>query len=174
VAQLTVRPEHFQAVLFEHAEVVAIAEHAVSVVGFDPTREIVVEIDERTVLGRVRITSLEPVTIVAESGALEDPKRPRKVSHELGMLALGKALFRASDRISGRFDDAPADDRVGLRELAAWDVYAAGRCARAGITPPRQRHLYGFRNRHGFSDATDVRFEELWNADGLSWADVIR
>jgi hypothetical protein len=36
----------------------------------------------------------------------------------------------------------------------------------------RQRRLYHFRNRHGFSDVADAAFARLWDASGLTWADI--
>jgi hypothetical protein len=36
----------------------------------------------------------------------------------------------------------------------------------------RQRRLYQFRNRHGFTDAADAAFDRLWSADGLTWAEI--
>jgi hypothetical protein len=44
--------------------------------------------------------------------------------------------------------------------------------ARLGYPVQRQRRLYHFRNRHGFSDTADVVFERLWQAEGLTWADI--
>jgi hypothetical protein len=49
-----------------------------------------------------------------------------------------------------------------------------GRLVRLGFThyDNRQRRLYHFRNRHGFSDAADDAFDRLWMADGLAWSDI--
>jgi hypothetical protein len=74
--------------------------------------------------------------------------------------------------LSGRFDDAPADADLSIAQYAAWDTYAVGRCERLGLPVSRQRRLYHFRIRHGFTDVADTVFERLWTADGLSWADV--
>jgi hypothetical protein len=63
-----------------------------------------------------------------------------------------------------------------------WDVYAVARLARrlraSGDPIPdyqaqRQRRLYAFRNRHGFTDAADAAFDRLWRADGLTWPDLL-
>ena len=56
--------------------------------------------------------------------------------------------------------------------LVAWDVYALGRLDRLGYPAQRQRRLYNFRNRHGFTDAGDAAFDALWAGDGLAWADI--
>jgi hypothetical protein len=47
-----------------------------------------------------------------------------------------------------------------------------GRLARLGYPAQRQRRLYHFRNRHGFSDVADAAFDRLWTGDGLTWADI--
>ena len=49
-----------------------------------------------------------------------------------------------------------------------------GRLERLGYRAQRQRRLYHFRNRHGFTDVADAAFERLWTADGLTWADIDR
>ena len=38
----------------------------------------------------------------------------------------------------------------------------------------RQRRLYQFRNRHGFTDVADAVFQRLWEGEGLTWADLER
>jgi hypothetical protein len=61
---------------------------------------------------------------------------------------------------------------VALAHRVAWDVYAVGRLDRLGHRSQRQRRLYHFRNRHGFTDEADAAFERLWTADGLTWAQI--
>ena len=60
------------------------------------------------------------------------------------------------------------------RSRVAWDVYCIGRLVRLGFKhyDNRQRWLYHFRNRHGFTDAADDAFERLWTGDDLTWADI--
>ena len=59
-----------------------------------------------------------------------------------------------------------------LPQQVAWNAYAEGRNERLGLEVQKQRWLYHFRNRHGFSDAADAVFTRLWTADGLAWADI--
>ena len=59
----------------------------------------------------------------------------------------------------------PQSDGVGRLRV--------GRLARLGYPPQRQRRLYHFRNRHGFTDAADAAFDRLWAADGLTWAEIV-
>ena len=44
--------------------------------------------------------------------------------------------------------------------------------ARAGWAPQKQRRIYHFRNRHGFTDEADQAFNRLWSADGLTWDEL--
>ena len=46
------------------------------------------------------------------------------------------------------------------------------RLRRAGYPSQRQRRLYAFRTRHGFSDVADRAFQRLWTADDLTWSDI--
>ena len=61
-----------------------------------------------------------------------------------------------------------------MPQSVAWDVYCIGRLVRLGFKhyDNRQRRLYHFRNRHGFTDAADEAFERLWTADDLTWSDI--
>jgi hypothetical protein len=86
---------------------------------------------------------------------------------------LARVFLRILDRRSGRFDDAPADDKLSLKEAVAWDVNAVGRAVAAGLPGHKPRRLYAFRNRHGFTDAVDAEFERLWTAGEISWADIV-
>ena len=67
----------------------------------------------------------------------------------------GATLLRVRDRLSGRFDDAPADSELSLAQVAAWDTYSVGRLARLGYPVHQPRWIYNFRNRHGFTDRAD-------------------
>ncbi len=42
-----------------------------------------------------------------------------------------------------------------------------------GYPAQRQRRIYNFRNRHGFTDVADAAFERLWTSDGLDWAEIV-
>ena len=85
---------------------------------------------------------------------------------------LGRLLFEVHDRLDPAFGDPPAEDDLSLPESVAWQVYCVGRLGRLGHQVQRQRRLYHFRNRHGFTDAADEAFDRLWSADGLTWADI--
>jgi hypothetical protein len=135
-------------------------------------RDVAVEVDETSPIARVDVHPGDPLRLVVESGAFEDTRRPREMSEEAVAAASGRMLLRVRDRDGGQFAGAPADDDLSLAEMAAWDSYSAGRLGRAGYAVNRQRWLYHFRNRHGFTDAADQAFAELWEADGLSWDEL--
>ena len=172
MATIRVKPDTFSLVHYDNAEISGIAARVADAIGFGPDVEIVVDVIEASPLGRVSVSSLEPITIACEGGALEDPKAPRRLSVDNTLSSLSKVLYRVFDRQFGGFADAPPDDKLSLAEAVAWDVHAVGRSATAGFPVQRQRRLYAFRNRHGFSDFADAAFEELWNAPWMTWADV--
>jgi len=169
---VSVTPEQFSLVTFDHDRIVELAGDVVAKVGIPGDRDVRIEVDEANPLGRVRVTSLDPITITVEGGAFEDAKRPRHLSDVSVVDVLGRHLFRVRDRLDPAFGDPPADDKLTLQQSAAWDVYAVGRCERIGFGPSKPRRLYHFRNRHGFTDVADEAFEELWNGEGLTWADI--
>jgi len=172
MAKVTVTPEQFSMVKFDHDRIVELAGQVADTVGIPADAELRIEVDEANPLGRVRVTSLDPITITVEGGAFEDAKRPRSLSDTSVIDVLGRYLFRVRDRQDAAFGEPPADDKLTLQQGAAWDTYAVGRCERAGFAPSKPRRLYHFRNRHGFTDVADEAFDELWNADRLTWADI--
>jgi len=170
VTQVTVSPETYNLVEFDGAQIRAVATKLVEQIGVPV--DLRIEVDETTPLGRAWTSSLEPLVLTVESGAFEDPKRPRHLSERSIADVLGRLLFRVKDRLDPAFGEVPADDDLSLPESTAWDAYAVGRLARLGYPAQRQRRLYHFRNRHGFSDVADGAFERLWTGDGITWADI--
>jgi len=167
---VTVTPDEFKFVFFDGARIIAVTEKLLGEIGLD--RDVTIEIDESTPLGRAHMTSADPIVISVESGAFEDAKRPRHLSERSTADVVGKWLLRIRDRLDPTFGEPPDDDDLSLAQTTAWDTYAVGRMARLGYPVQRQRRLYHFRNRHGFSDTADAVFERLWNGEGLSWADI--
>jgi hypothetical protein len=175
LTKVRIEPESFTLVEFDRDELTATIEQLASAIGVD--RAITVEVDQTTPLGEARVVAIEPeVRLFCESGALENPKRIRQLSATGSANVLGRLLFRVRDRLDPAFGEPPADADLGLERAAAWDVYCVGRLVRLGFRHEndRQRRLYQFRTRHGFTDAADRAFEQLWDGDGLTWADVER
>lgn len=160
-------------VFFDTAEIRALTEKLVADVGLPADLPITVDIDDTTPMGRALLASTEPVALSIESGALEDPKRPRQLNPEGATDVIGRLLFELRDRLDPAFGDPPADADLSLPLAVAWQVYCVGRLGRLGHRVQRQRRLYQFRNRHGFTDAADEAFQQLWSVEGLSWDDIV-
>ena len=154
------------------SEIVAAIEEISERVGIPADAEVVIDINEKTPLGRSRLTSTSPITITVEGGAIEEPTKPRSWSRRNTDIVVGRLLLRAKDRLGAGFADAPGEDELTVVQQAAWDAYSFGRLQRLGYDGRKPRAVYHFRNRHGFNDAADTVFERLWNAEDLTWADL--
>lgn len=170
----TVEPSTFRMVDFDAAEIAALTDELAERLGLGGDVEIRVEVDETTPLGHTEVVSIDPLHIRTESGSLEDPKRLRQFSPEVATDLLGRYLLRAADRRTPGFGVPPDDGDLTVPQRTAWEVYTVGRMARMGYPVRRQRWLYAFRNRHGFTDDADGAFEQLWHGEGLTWADIDR
>lgn len=174
MSRVTLDPPTFTLVDFDPAELTALVEGLLDQIGLD--RPVRVEVDETTPLGHAEVKSVDPIVLAVESGALESSHKIRQLSPKGAVNVLGIMLLRTRDRLDPAFGEVPADDALPLPVDTAWDVYASGRLVRLGHAnyDERQRRLYQFRTRHGFTDAADASFEALWDGDGLSWADIER
>ena len=170
---VTVRPETFSMVFFDADEIRGLVEKLAVEVGLGAEADITIDIDETTPLGHSVVTSIDPIVLTLESGALEDPKRPRQLDPAGAADVLGRLLFQVRDRLDDSFADAPADSDLTLPHSVAWQVYCVARLARLGHKSQRQRRLYQFRNRHGFTDVADAAFNQLWTAEQLTWAELV-
>jgi len=169
---VTVTPETFTMVNFDAAALAAIAQKLLDQIGI-PDLDVQIKIDETSPLGRTQVVSQDPVIIETESGAIEDPKRPRQLSDAGAADVLGRALLRVTDRRTPGFADAPSDADLTLPQSVAWAVYSNGRLERFGYPAQKQRWLYHFRNRHGFTDVADAAFERLWSTPSLTWSEIV-
>jgi hypothetical protein len=171
---VTVTPGTFRLVDYDATEIARLTRDVATAVGLPPDLPIRVEVDETTPLGRAEVISNEPLVLELESGALEHLHQPRQFSVTRSQDMLGRMLMRVRDRLDPAFGDPPGDLDLEYPLSVAWDIYAIGRLARLGLPTQRERRLYHFRLRHGFSDHTDEIFEQLWGADVLTWVDVER
>ena len=172
MAKIVVTPEQFHLVFFDSGRISELTAEVADRIGLAEDLEIRVEVDERMPLGRVKVTSLDPITIAVEGGAFEDAKRLRHLSETATTDVLGRTLLRIKDRLDPGFGDAPPDDKLTLQQQVAWTAYSEGRCERLGLPTQQQRWRYHFRNRHGFSDVADAAFDRLWAGQGLTWANI--
>lgn len=173
MARVTVEPQTYEMVRFDADVIRGWAEEVADRVGLPADAAVHIVIDEASPLARWAVVGDDPITIEVDGGAFEDTRRPREMGRRRTTDVVGRALLRTLDRRSEAFADAPPDVELTLAQSVAWDVYAVGRLARlfenAG---QRQRRLYQFRNRHGFTDAADEAFEHLWTGVDLSWAEI--
>ncbi|MGI8663051.1 MAG: hypothetical protein ACR2LQ_07545 [Acidimicrobiales bacterium] len=169
-----VSPESFTLVDYSAEVIGDIVQEVGRAIGIDSRVTVRVEVDEKTPLGNSSLESIDPVVIWVESGALEDSKRPRQLSTMGTATVLGLLLARVRDRLDPAFGAPGEDSALSPAHFTAWEVYAAGRVVRLGYRAhdDRQRRLYHFRIRHGFSDVGDAVFDELWTRDGLCWSDI--
>lgn len=170
MATIAVTPQEFTLVGFDAARIAALAGDVADKAGFG-TASIEIDIDETTPLGRSRVESADPIRLRIESGALEDPRFPRQMSDVAVTEVIGRHLLKLADRQDPAFV-APDEESLDIAHQVAWEIYAVGRLARLGYRDQRQRWLYHFRNRCGFSDTTDAAFDAIWSGSGLTWADI--
>jgi hypothetical protein len=174
MSRVAIDPPSFTLVDFDADELVAIIEGLLHDIGIDGP--VTLEVDQTTPLGLASVKSIDPIVLFTESGALENPHKLRALSPSGARNVLGRLLFRVRDRLDPAFGDPPPDGEIGLEVSAAWDVYCVGRLVRLGHThfDEEKRRLYQFRTRHGFTDAADAAFRQLWAGDGLTWGDIER
>lgn len=175
MANLKVTPETFELVFFDAGEIERMASELADTIGLPDDVAIEIAVDETLMMGRVS-TSLDGRRILIEvsGGAFEDQRKARTFSVERARSALAHGFMRARDRLDPSFGDPPADDELTTQQESAWSTNVEGRLERLGLPSRRQRRIYHFRVRHGFDDNADAVFEELWQADRLSWADIDR
>ncbi len=172
MAAFAITPETFGMVYYTTEQIMNVVGPLADNLGFGADEPITLHINETTPLGRITTQSSDPIVFLIEGGAFEDPRRPRSFGPNQTADSLGRALLRLRDRRSAGFADAPAEGELSFAQVAAWDAYLMGRLERLGYKAQRQRRLYNFRNRHGFSDVADAVFETLWTSDTLTWNDV--
>ncbi len=174
-SKVTVTPEEFKLVNYDAGEIASVVADLAERLGVaNPIRVVV---DETTPLARMTssmdgTSSDSTITIHVESGALEDTRHPTNFGRDQAALSLGRMMLRARDRMRPDFADAPDDGSLTMPQEAAWNTYVVGRLERLGIRSNPQRWRYNYRNRFGFSDAADTRFDQLWAADDLGWAEL--
>ena len=167
----TVEPSSFSLVDFDADRIAAITDALAAAIGVDV--DVTIRVDETSALGHTELVSLDPLVIATESGALEDPKRIRQLSEPHATDVIGRHLLRAHDRRRDGFGHPPDDDDLALPHRVAWEVHTIGRLTRMGFPVNRQRWLYSFRNRHGFTDAADEAFERLWGTESMTWDGIV-
>jgi hypothetical protein len=174
---ITVTPAQFENVFFDAAVIQMVAEEmadAAGVAGMD----ISIEVDETSLLGAFHVRELtrDRLDVVIESGAFENLRKPRHLSEDAARDVLGRMFLMVRDRLDPEFaytGPRPTDGTLPVPHFAAWDTYTCGRLERRGYDMRKPRRLYLWRNRHGFSDASDAYFDALWHAEKLTWSEIV-
>lgn len=164
-------PATFSLVSFDASEIARYTAEAAEWAGITGGA-IRVEVDQSVPLAAARVTDGDPIVIWVEGGAFEDPRTIRQLSPNAVQTVAVRLLARIADRRRPGFEDAPGDEGLSVAQLDGWDVWALGRAARRGLDVNQQRWRYRFRNRHGFSDAADRAFDQLWAAEEMTWAEL--
>jgi len=167
-----VTPETFTMVLYDHDAIVAAADAVAAAAGLPTSEDLRIEVDEANPLARTHLLSIDPIELAIDGGAFEDPRHPRQLDTDAVAVVVGRLVLQALDRRSPSFGEPPPEDALSVPHRVAWDVYSLGRLDRLGYPGQRQRRLYNFRNRHGFTDAGDAAFDALWSGEALTWADI--
>ena len=171
---VTVDPPAFSLVYFDAGRIAALAGEVGGLIGLPDDVRVGIEVDEKSPFGKAwGALSGRVATLSVEGGAFEDPQRLRQFSDAGARLVLARLLYRLADRLDPAFGDPPPDPDLTKAEHAAWDAYSLGRyAARTGVDAGQGKRRYAFRIRHGFSDASDRAFDQLWHGSGLTWADI--
>ena len=173
---VTVSPEAFTFVDYDAGEIISLAEKSAADARLEDA-EVHVDVVESTPLGRAAVAALSlgspaRVELRIEGGAFESLKVPRRFDPTRAAETLGRLLLRAADMLDGRFGFAGDFGALAVPRQVAWDVYSVGRLERRGYKVSRDRWLYLWRNRHGFTDDSDLAFEKLWSVEPLTWREV--
>lgn len=172
---VTLVPEQFTLVKFDADEVRALIADTMATIGFPDDVDVTVEVDE--VLPHPLTASVVElddggVRLWFTGGCFESPQRQTGLSVDHTRVELASSLYRAMDRLSGGFEDAPADDELDDRTRNLWDAYAEARARAAGFPIREQRRRYTFRLYCGFNDVADAELDRIWSGGTLTWADT--
>ena len=147
----------------------------IAAVELPPGVSVTVEVDEvlphPLTASSVEIVNGSPV-LWFTGGCFESPQRQTGLSRDHTRVELATSLFRALDRLSPGFENAPSDEMLDDRQRTIWDAYAEGRVARLGVAVREPRRRYIFRLYGGFNDVADAAYERIVHAEGLTWSDL--
>ena len=157
-----VRPDTFSMVFFDAAEIRAIVEKLVA--RDRPARRPRRSPSRSTRRRRWAAPRWRRSTrscITAESGALEDAKAPAPArARTAPPTCSASSCSRVRDRLDPAFGDAARRRRPHPAAVGGVGGLLRRPPRPARATPvQRQRRLYQFRNRHGFTDAADAAFD---------------
>lgn len=171
---IVVQPETYTKVSFDSELIMTLAQRALeNVAALPDDLDVSVQVDENAATNRVRVASVDPVVLEVDSGALENYKVPRTVGDLASSISFTRLFLELADRQSETFGAPPLDADTNRAHRMAWDANLFGRTGRHGLPIHQPRYRYNFRNRHGFSDLSDRVFDELWNAEELTYEQIV-
>ncbi len=171
---VVVSPTSFTKVEFSTEEILGVASEVMGRMdAFPGDLDVELIIDEDQPTTTMAISSLDPLVLSLDSGALENTRHPRTFGVEMASVSLASLFIEYLDRIDDAFGAPEVGEPSDFGEKIAWSAYTHGRVQRLGYRIHKPKHLYNFRNRHGFSDTADQAFEALWAANHLTWADIL-
>ena len=173
---ISVSPATFTKVEFTLEQIVSVIEEVQATIGAGTSladADVSVVIDEDQPTARMAVTSLDPIEFAADSGAFEDTRQPREFGVEMASVTMASLFIEHLDRTSEAFGAPDVGEPTDLADKVAWSVYTHARVQRAGYRIHKPKHLYNFRNRHGFSDDADRAFEALWAGQDLTYGDIL-
>lgn len=172
---ITVTPDPFHLVLFDSEQIRAVIADVAAQVEFPRGVDVLLTVDEalpHPILATFADVVDGHAELWAAGGNFEARDRPRAFSEPHAHAEIAHMLLRAKDRLCDGFEAAPPEAELTLGERAAWDAYTWGRLARLGHPVHVQKRRYDFRMQHGFTDAADAAFGQLWRAESMTWPGV--
>lgn len=171
---IVVRPQTYTKVDFDSEHIQLLAQRALeSVAALPDDLAVTVNVDEDQATNRVRVSSMDPVTLEIDGGALENYKQPRTIGELESSITFTRLFLEVVDRQSSSFGAPPVEEDLTHALRMAWTVNLYGRTSRHGLHVHQPRYRYNFRNRHGFSDLADRTFDQLWSANEFTWAQIV-
>ena len=131
---VTVTPQEFHYVYFDASAIADVATDLLEQLGM-AERELRIEVDETTPIARISIDVGDPLVVHAESGALEDTRRPRQLSSTPRRCA--PAMIPSSYARSRNSKPSPSASVAHCEFVQI--AYAPGRAGR--ITTDLHNHL---------------------------------
>jgi hypothetical protein len=171
-SRVKVIPERFTLIDYDAAEIAAMVEDVVALVGFPPNMNIELTVDEELfapLTGHMSDLVDGQARLWISGANFEDKKAPQHFAPQQARDDLVVMMLRANDRLSEAFAAAPADAEITRAERAAWDVYANGRAQRLSVNVREQALRYEYRLQHGFTDVADAAFDRLFAAESMTW-----
>ena len=175
MGNITVTPDPFNLVNFDAAVIRDLVEEIAGSLDLPTDVDLALMVDEAVphpIVGTMADVVNGKADLWCTGGCFEARDKSRAFSERHARAEIAAMLLRIRDRLSGGFEDAPADGDLLPAERAAWDCYTLGRVNDLGHNVHLQKRLYDFRLQHGFTDASDAAFARLWATKATTWGAI--